>query len=132
MIDFNFSVEGIRLNNAKLQAAVQRATISPLMKAGAKIQETAQRLVSRGGGKEHEPSLPGEPFRTQTGVARASISFAQAGADSVVVGPMRLHPPYQKWLEFGTAKMAKRPFMLPALIITVTKFPAYFKDLRLR
>lgn len=97
----------------------------------------------------------GQPPRLRTGNLRASIATAQSGPESCIVGPAQ-----QGWYgrvhEFGaiikvTGKMAaflrnkygwnvypgmtiripKRPFMRPALLACVAKFPEQFKDLPL-
>lgn len=62
-------------------------------------------------GKNHVPSLPGEPPMNDTGLL-ANQTFA------VKTGPLKAESvsmaPYAVALEFGTSKMAERPFMRPA------------------
>jgi len=80
--------------------------------------------------KFHHRSLPGEPPAVDTGVLRASI-IHQTTAGLVVegkVGPdiehIRAETPagtdveYGFYLELGTANMAARPYLRPALIRT--------------
>lgn len=67
------------------------------------------RVYSRGQ-KSHTASAPGETPAIDYGALLNSISSAQEGSDAIVFtnqehGPM---------LEFGTSKMAARPFMRPA------------------
>lgn len=63
------------------------------------------------------PSEPGRPPRERTGRLKASIGIAFAPErGAVLVGP---NTPYAALLEFGTAKMAARPYMRPALAIAM-------------
>jgi hypothetical protein len=62
-------------------------------------------------GKGHVPSRPGEPPNADTHVLDRSGHVREAGplrADSV------FDAPYAAGLEFGTEKVAERPFMRPA------------------
>lgn len=59
------------------------------------------------------PSAPGMPPNTKTGLLRASITtrqvtYAESWAYGTNVG-------YAKFLEFGTRKMAARPFLFPVM-----------------
>ena len=71
-------------------------------------------------------SPEGEPPYTQTGFLKNSIGWEWRGALSAIVGPSLY---YGKYLEFGTRKMAPRPFMGPALSDVVRIFPQFFKRL---
>ena len=70
-------------------------------------------------GKQH--SAPGEPPYVQTGMLRRSITWAAPTKLIRLVGSM-LRPQgesgshsYAWYLEYGTSKMAARPYLLPAL-----------------
>jgi phage gpG-like protein len=101
------------------------------------------------------PSAPGEPPHLRSGNLRNAIRTARSGPKSYVVGPQRMAW-YGRVHEFGalisvTAKMAgylafafgwhvkpgstiripKRPFMRPALLRCLAKFPALFAGLAL-
>jgi HK97 gp10 family phage protein len=54
------------------------------------------------------PSKPGEPPHRQTGKLNESITKAWAGPFTIKVGTPK---PYGKYLEFGTKKMAARPWL---------------------
>jgi HK97 gp10 family phage protein len=61
-------------------------------------------------------SAPGEPPRKQTGRLRASVtSEVDEGALEARVGTNINDPPYPRWLELGTGKMAPRPWLRRAL-----------------
>lgn len=91
-----------------------------LFAAGQQIQVEAQLSITRGAvsGKAHVPSRPGEPPNQDTGVLANNI-------ETVQVTPLRVevssNAPYAAELEFGTSKMAERPYMRPAAIKTRAK-----------
>lgn len=91
-----------------------------LFAAGKQIEVEAQLSITRGAvsGKNHVPSRPGEPPNQDTGVLANNI-------ETVQVTPLRVevssNAPYAAELEFGTSKMAERPYMRPAVIKTRAK-----------
>ena len=80
-------------------------------------------LIVEGYAKEHmspeSPSSPGNPPAVVTGTLRAAITHQVVEEGENVVGYVGLPSsvPYAEWLEFGTSKMAPRPFLNPALKI---------------
>ena len=89
-----------------------------LFAGGEMIRTEARVSISRGsasghsGGKhQHVPSRPGEPPNFDTGWLAGSIEVVQPDPILVEVGALA-H--YAAPLEFGTSKMAARPFMRPA------------------
>lgn len=120
-------VEGTRLVNQALFVAAQR------------VQVDAQISITEGAvsGKNHVPSLPGQPPNNDTAVLANNIEAtqgrnlavgsvnAQGGIDQAeasslnptedLVAQVSSNAPYSAALEFGTSKMAARPFMGPAL-----------------
>jgi len=94
-------------------AASRTLTDRALYAAGQLIEIEAEISITRGSvsGKGHVPSKPGEPPNADTRLLDTSI-------DTVVVGPNRVDvvssAPYSAALEFGTSRMAERPFMGPA------------------
>ena len=77
------------------------------------IKAEAQRSITAGSvsGMGHVPSLPGEPPNNDTGVLKDNIEAARTGPMVAIVGS---YAPYSAPLEFGTSRMAARPFMIPA------------------
>lgn len=91
-----------------------RALVEQALFVGAsEIVTEAQISITTGAvsGKNHVPSRPGEPPNQDTGVLANNI-------EAVMLGPLRAaatsNASYSKPLEFGTSKMAARPFMRPA------------------
>ena len=84
-----------------------------LFAGGELIQTEAQVSITRGSvsGKGHIPSKPGEPPNQNTGVLAGNIETTQTAPLVVEVSS---NAPYSAPLEFGTSKMAARPFMRPA------------------
>lgn len=85
-----------------------------LFAGGQAIQVDAQLSITNGAvsGKAHVPSRPGEPPKNDTGVLANNI-------ETVHVAPLRVevssNAPYAAALEYGTSKMAARPYMGPAV-----------------
>jgi HK97 gp10 family phage protein len=102
---------------ARLSGATSREAIENVGRAlfwGAQqIQAEAQISITQGSvsGKNHVPSLPGEPPNNDTGILKSNI-------EAVQTAPLRSevssNAPYAVPLEAGTSKMAARPYMGPA------------------
>lgn len=98
-----------RLSGPGMEHEVGKA----LFAGGNAIAVEAQLSITRGAvsGKNHRPSAPGEAPNQDTGVLGNNI-------ETVQVEPLRVqvtsNAPYSAPLEFGTSKMAARPFMRPA------------------
>jgi len=82
------------------------------------IRAEAFRMVGTGsasgqsGGKhQHTPSLPGQPPNREFGDLQAGFEVRRTGKLSA---EFRAEAPHSAPLEFGTSKMAARPFMRPA------------------
>ena len=66
----------------------------------------------------HHPSLPGNPPAPDTGNLRNSIRYeihAEPRSPYGVVGTTQKDPPYGQYLEYGTSKVAPRPWLRPAM-----------------
>lgn len=85
-----------------------------LFVGGQRLQVAAQLSITQGAvsGKGHVPSAPGEPPKNDTGLLANSIETVQVVPLKVEVSS---NAPYSRALEYGTSKMAERPFMRPAL-----------------
>lgn len=85
-----------------------------LFAAGNLIETEAALSITNGAvsGKGHVPSKPGEPPNADTHVLDRSI-------ETVAVGPLKVevsaNAPYAAFQEFGTSRMAERPYMRPAV-----------------
>jgi len=77
------------------------------------IRAEAFQSISRGAvsGKNHVPSAPGEPPNRDTGHLQSQIETSQP---EFLVAQVTSSAEYAKDLEFGTSKMAARPYMRPA------------------
>lgn len=64
---------------------------------------------------EHHPSLPGNAPAPDTGNLRASIHYTIEGKSEKTIGRVGTDVEYGKYLEFGTSRMAPRPWLKPAL-----------------
>lgn len=84
-----------------------------LFVAGQRIQVEAQLSITAGAvsGKSHAPSRPGEPPNNDTGVLANNIETV---AKSELLVEVSSNAPYAAAMEFGTSKIAERPYMRPA------------------
>lgn len=110
-------VKGVRAHVQRLKAISGEAMALEVGKAlyvaGQMIEIEAELSITAGSvsGKGHVPSKPGEPPNRDSGTLDNNI-------ETHLVGPLKVevtsNAPYSAALEFGTSKMAARPFMKPA------------------
>lgn len=111
------ALKGAKAHIARLNRlagpAMERAVGSALFAAGQKIQVEAQLSITRGAvsGKNHVPSKPGQPPNADTHFLANNIETVQK---EPLVVEVSSNAPYSAPLEFGTSRMAARPFMRPA------------------
>ena len=68
--------------------------------------------------KAHHPSLPGNPPAPDTGNLRESVRYEMHDEFKKiygVVGSTQKNPDYAVYTEYGTTKMAPRPWLRPAM-----------------
>lgn len=109
-------MRGARAHIRRLQALAaesEREVSAALFAAGELIQTEAQRSITAGAvsGKGHVASSPGEAPNNDTGVLANNIETTQPAKLRVRVTSSA---GYSAALEFGTSRMAARPFMRPA------------------
>lgn len=77
------------------------------------IRADAFQKISAGSvsGRGHVPSAPGEPPNRDTGGLQAHLKVARTGP---LTAEVRSEAEYAAPLEFGTSKMAARPYMRPS------------------
>lgn len=102
-----------RIKNA--QNVAQHLTRG-LYKAGTMIELDAERSITEGAisGKNHAPSLPGQPPNADTRHLDANIETTIKADASNPTVEVTSKATYAAALEFGTSKMAARPYMRPA------------------
>lgn len=94
-------------------SAMVRPVTQAVFAAAQDLAVDASLSITRGSvsGKGHVPSSPGEPPNADTQVLSRNI-------EAVSTGPLKAetssNAPYSLALEYGTSKMAERPFMRPA------------------
>lgn len=67
------------------------------------------------GKKGHHPSLPGNAPAPDTGNLRASVHYTMVENSNTIIGIVGSDVEYGKILEYGTSKIAPRPWLKPAL-----------------
>jgi len=75
------------------------------------------KIYRAGTDREHQASAPGEPPKKDNGGLTDSLDFKMTGKLSAISGSIAgdVVVEYAKSLEFGTRKMAPRPFLVPAV-----------------
>lgn len=98
------------------KAKSSKRVVGALYAAGQDIELDAERSITSGSvsGKNHVPSAPGQPPNADTRFLDTNIEtrIESSNPPRVVV---ESKAPYSAPLEFGTSKMAERPFMRPAV-----------------
>ncbi|WP_293920677.1 HK97-gp10 family putative phage morphogenesis protein [Sphingobium sp. UBA5915] len=93
--------------------AMKREVGKAVVAAADLIKVDAQVSISEGSvsGRNHTPSAPGSAPNYDTGHLSDNITARRTGLDTAEVSS---NAQYSAPLEFGTSKMAARPFMQPA------------------
>lgn len=109
---------GFKKTAERVKQLTPQQVTAALYAAGQEIEIDAEHSITDGSisGAGHIPSLPGEPPNADTRLLDQSIETeidpsAPAGKSRVLVSS---NAPYGAWLEFGTSRMAPRPYMAPA------------------
>ena len=108
---------GAKAHVARLKKLTGPAMIREIGQAlfvgGQRIAVEAQLSITNGAvsGAKHVASLPGEPPNNDTGVLANNIETVQKAPLIVEVSS---NAPYAGALEFGTSRVAERPYMRPA------------------
>lgn len=76
--------------------------------------------------RTHIASAPGQPPATDTGRLAGSIRAIESGTTHAAV---EAQVDYAVHLEFGTRRMAARPFMTPATLAQLPRFEKGLRDL---
>lgn len=111
------ALRGLKAHTNRLKAmqspAAERLVGEALFAGGEIIQTAAQISITTGAvsGAGHVASLPGEAPNQDTGVLGGNIETTQPSKLLVRVASKA---GYSAALEFGTSRMAARPFMVPA------------------
>lgn len=94
---------------------VESEAVNLLLLAGELVRQTAMESIREGTvrGPGHIPSLPGQPPKGDTGRLEIGIHVELRRSDKTVNVISRA--PYSAALEFGTHRIAPRPFMRPAM-----------------
>lgn len=100
--------EQLRRNLQRLAGNERRQAQADGLEAGARIVETEVKLSLSG----PSPSAPGDPPGLDTGYLRNSVQVDSVTPVEAIIAP---HTEYAEHLEFGTERIAARPFMRPAL-----------------
>ena len=114
------SVKIVKSNVKEVLASMAGARLAQAVMAGGFVLETAVKVsmsaASHSGRiyDKHKASAPGETPAVDTGVLVNSINTELvSSSESEAWAQVGTGVEYAEWLEFGTSKMAARPFMRP-------------------
>ncbi len=79
-------------------------------------QRTGKRYKVPGTRATYQASMPGEPPAVRTGTLRNSIKYRMRDEGKDVIADVGSDIEYALYLEHGTRRMAKRPFLLPTFL----------------
>lgn len=85
------------------------------------------RVYSKGKGKIHIASAPGQPPAIDIGNLQSSIQSKVQVRGLNVIGEVGSDMPYSLYLEVGTRTMAKRPYLMPTVRKDKHKITRIFK-----
>lgn len=119
------TLQGASRHSRRLAALAKNADkiSQALFVAADAIKVTARHSITAGSisGKGHVASLPGEPPNRDTGHLDTNIESFRTGPLSAAV---KSQAEYAAALEYGTSKMAARPYMRPAVKANEAKIKA--------
>ena len=108
------------------KSALTKAALVVVREAKSSIGDTGIRGATKSERRKYR-SKPGEPPHRDTGTLLKAIDYELVGNDTARVG-VKKAVKYGYWLEYGTSKMAPRPFLRPALAKSRKKIVKIFKD----
>mgnify|MGYP003109191431 CR=1 FL=1 len=111
----------------RMQSSVQlvRKTAVESIQRGVKTGETYKKYNPK---RTHTASAAGQPPATDTGFLVQNITTDVRSQGTKVIGEIIASTPYAKALEFGTRKMAARPYLNPALRKNKKKIQRKFRN----
>lgn len=112
------TVKGAEAHSNRLKSIAKKTAkqvVQALYLAGQEIELEAEHSITSGSisGKGHIPSAPGQPPNADTRFLDTNIETTVVSQNPPTVH-VTSHAPYSAFLEFGTSRMAERPFMRPA------------------
>lgn len=105
----------VKMNDAHVTQAVDRRMQRGVQDAGEYLTARTRQKISRPNPTGESPSGPGEPPKRVTGELYNSIRTAVRVDGKRIIAAIGASARHARFLEFGTSRMAARPFMRPAL-----------------
>lgn len=107
----------VEWNTTRFVTGLNAITAARMETAAGHVEAVAKGSM-KGGGSPHTPAPPGSPPHVDTGALRASGQHAVLVDGARITGMVSFgggNVPYAVYQEFGTRRMAARPFLRPAL-----------------
>ena len=136
---FNKQLAAMKKDFEEKRKIVEDDTAQAVIDSCAEVEKNAKMLMTNAtvdasrtyGKRAHHPSVPGSAPAVDSGTLRRSItSSVDIDNDSVTgrVGSTILNPPYPVYLENGTSRMLPRPWLRPALDMSLEYIQARFRQ----
>ena len=118
----------VKINRAAVSRTIKRQAQSTIREALSDLRGIfaelfggvkTGRMYRRPGGARYQASAPGEPPAIRSGELLRSIG--QPAFPAPNVGQLRIGAPYAGFLERGTARVAARPFVRPAVKLLIER-----------
>lgn len=87
-----------------------------MLQGGLWMRDRVKESINVGNRDGSQPSKPGEPPRKQTARLFKSIAAVVERGPGMVSALVGTNVKYGRYLEYGTSKMAPRPYLRPALL----------------
>ena len=107
----------------RIDAGLARAA----SEAGGALADHVRMKISRPNPSGAAPSAPGEPPARVTGELLDSVAYEVIESDRGLVVSVGAAAPYAQALEYGTRRMAPRPFLRPSLAEMEEEIARIFK-----
>ena len=115
----------IGLTEAEVKRGLREATLELERDAKALISERGAVVGKTNAGEGvREPSVPGRPPHLVSGSLLEGVGHEFR--DEGLTGVVGTDDPVGRWLEFGTSKMAARPWLRPALSRVISRAETFF------
>ena len=117
----SFDANKLKTIKTRARAGVQRGAIG--------IQAEMKLMLSKPGKGEkrgkYRASAPGDPPTVQTGNLRRSVQVADLSTEKVIKARVGTNQDYGRFLEYGTKRIAPRPWARPSVVLVKPKLLQY-------
>lgn len=111
--------------NPEFRKNIRKQIAEGVDRAASALQSDIKRTLSI----SPSPSSPGQPPGVDTGTLRRSVQIDRSRVDSDLLARVGTNVEYGRYLEYGTIKMAARPWLRPTLSKFKGKIASFFRGI---